>query len=342
MKRLRFIVCGTLSIVVGFVVASNAGQATPPRPPDPAAVRSNRAVDYRAPEGIDFRTARITSEGVQLHAELFSPTALAGKPLPTIIMAHGWGGTAAVFRRDAVDLARAGYLVLVFDYRGWGESDARLVLTKPSQIVPTPGKNQTFTAEVTEVREYVDPLEQTTDWFNVINWAVGEPAVDKNRIGIRGSSYSGGHVFYVAAHDSRVTAAVSQAGAFDSRWVMADEAARQQAFDEGTKRAHGATYPAPRAVVVGSLIGAPIREKLMLYAPIEQAARVKDTAVLFIVAEKEELFSNADNAKLAHDRMAGAKKKYVSVPGTHYAVYREQRDAVVKLAVDWFNEHLTK
>ena len=103
MKRLRFIVCGTLSIVVGFVVASNAGQATPPRPPDPAAVRSNRAAEYRAPEGIDFRTARITSEGVQLHAELFSPTALAGKPLPTIIMAHGWGGTAAVFRRDAVD-----------------------------------------------------------------------------------------------------------------------------------------------------------------------------------------------------------------------------------------------
>jgi cephalosporin-C deacetylase-like acetyl esterase len=52
----------------------------------------------------------------------------------------------------------------------------------------------------------------------VISWAMGDPMVDKNRIGIRGPSYSGGHVFYVAAHDPRVKAAVSRAGAFDSRW----------------------------------------------------------------------------------------------------------------------------
>jgi predicted alpha/beta hydrolase len=27
-----------------------------------------------------------------------------------------------LFPRDSIDLAKAGYLVLTFDYRGWGES----------------------------------------------------------------------------------------------------------------------------------------------------------------------------------------------------------------------------
>jgi hypothetical protein len=138
---------------------------------------------------------------------------------------------------------------------------------KSLDFTPASGKNQTFTADVTEVREYVDPIEQTTDWFNVISWAMGDPMVDKNRIGIRGPSYSGGHVFYVAAHDPRVKAAVSQAGAFDSRWFAGDDRMRQQTYEEGAQRTRGAAYPAPRAVVVGSLIGAPIREKLMLSAP---------------------------------------------------------------------------
>ena len=205
---------------------------------------------------------------------LFRSNRLPGKRLPTIIMAHGWGGVAASFRRDAIDFANAGYLVLTFDYRGWGESDARLVLTKASPIKPTSGQNQKFTAEVIEQREYVDPLEQTRDWFNVINWAAGEPVVDKDRIGLRGSSYSGGHVFYVAALDSRVKAVVSQVGAYDSRWVMSDKTQQDLTYAEGAKRAHGEAYPAPRAVTVGRLIGAPIRENLMLYAPIELAPKV--------------------------------------------------------------------
>lgn len=252
----KFMVCLTVGVTISTSIVARAQQT---RPPDPAASGPSAATQYKAPDNIDFRTASIMSEGVRLHAELFSLKSLAGKPLPTIIQAHGWGGTAANFRRDALDFANAGYLVIDFDYRGWGQSDARLILTKPSPVKPTPGQNQKFSAEVIEQREYVDPLEQTTDWFNVINWVVGEPAVDKNRIGIRGSSYSGGHVFYVAAFDPRVKAVVSQVGAFDSRWVVSDQAQRDLTYSEGTKHAHGEAYPAPRAVTVGSLIGAPIR-----------------------------------------------------------------------------------
>jgi hypothetical protein len=313
------------------------------RPPDPARVGPLPSSQFKAPDNIDFRTANIMSEGVRLHAELFSLKSLAGKALPTIIQAHGWGGVAANLRRDAIDLANAGYLVITFDYRGWGESDARLVLTKPSPIKPTPGQNQRFTAEVMEQREYVDPLEQTTDWFNVINWAASEPAVDKDRVGLRGSSFSGGHVFYVAAREPRVKAIVSQVASFDGRWVGADKTQLELTYNEATKRAHGEPYPAPRAVTVGRLIGAPIREKFLQFAPVEDALKVKDTAVLFIVAEKEELFDNKDHARLAYDRMAGTKKKYVSIPNiTHYGIYRESRDQAIKLAVEWFDQYLKK
>jgi dienelactone hydrolase len=319
---------------------ANAQQTNPARPPDPAAARQTPAVAFKAPDNIDFRTANVISEGVRLQAELFSLKSLAGKQLPTIIMAHGWGGTAANFRRDAIDLAGAGYLVITFDYRGWGQSDGRVILA----AAPDKKDGRRFSAQVLELREYVDPIEQTTDWFNVISWAMGEPMVDKNRIGLRGSSYSGGHVFYVAAHDPRVKAIVSQVGAFDSRWVVGDPEQSRITYDEASRRARGELgYPEPRARVVGNLIGAPIRDKLLLFAPVDDAAKVKDCAVLFIVAEKEELFDNKDHAKLAFDRMPGTKKKYIVVPGiTHYGIYREQRDQGIKLAIDWFDEYLKK
>ena len=322
--------------------AQTSPQAT--RPPDPARmVALAPAAQFKAPEDIEFRTASVMSEGVRLHVEMFSPKTLAGKALPTVIQAHGWGGVAANLRRDAIEIAQAGYLVITFDYRGWGESDARLVLTKPSPIKPTPGQNQKFTAEVMEQREYVDPLEQVTDWFTVINWAASEAAVDKDRIGLRGSSFSGGHVFYVAAREPRIKAVVSQVASFDGRWVGATKAEMDLTLSEAAKRAHGEPYPAPRTVTVGRLIGAPIREKFLQFAPVEDAPNVKNAAVLFIVAEKEELFDNKDHAKLAYDRMAGMKKKYVSVPDiTHYGIYYQARNQAIKMAIEWFDQYLKK
>ena len=179
------------------------------------AVRSQQPPQaFSPPDDIDYRKANVMSEGVRLTAELYSPKSSAGKQLPTIIMSHGWGGTAALLRNVALDFAHAGYMVIAFDYRGWGASDSRVILTGSA---PSKKDGNKFTAEVMEIREVVDPLEQTQDIFNVIHWAMGEPQVDKNRLGLWGSSYSGGHVVYVAAHDSRVKCIVSQVGAMDSR-----------------------------------------------------------------------------------------------------------------------------
>ena len=43
-------------------------------------------------------------------------------------MSHGWGETKAGLVRNAVTFDTNGYVVLAFDYRGWGDSDGKLVV----------------------------------------------------------------------------------------------------------------------------------------------------------------------------------------------------------------------
>ena len=161
-----------------------------------------------------FAPPRFTAKGRGWPPKSLRPRTPASEKLPTIVLSHGWGGVAAQLRGDAVAFARAGYLVLTFDYRGWGASDSRVILTGPA---PARTKDLRFTAEVQEVREVVDPIDQTTDLANAVSWIYGEPQCDRDRIGLWGSSYSGGHVVYVAVRDPRVKATVSQVPAFDSR-----------------------------------------------------------------------------------------------------------------------------
>jgi dienelactone hydrolase len=298
-----------------------------------------QSAPFTPPKGVSYRQENVLSEGTRLTAELFSLESLAGKKLPTIIMCHGWGGTAAALRPDAVVFAQAGYLVVTFDYRGWGASDGRVILARPAP--EGRGNKGRFTAEVIEVREIVDPLDQTTDLLEVIHWVQKEPRCDTERIGLWGSSYSGGHVVYAAARDARVKATVSQVPALDSRFVVESEKARQQTYEEATKRTRGEIgYPEPGARVIGKLRGAPIRERLMNYAPVEDADKAPGCAMLFIVAEKEELFDNKDHAVKAHARAKGPKK-LVTIPGiTHYGVYGKARPQAQKEAIAWFDTHL--
>jgi dienelactone hydrolase len=281
----------------------------------------------------------IISEGVRLTGEVFRPKDRPdGEKLPTIIFCHGWGGTAAALRPEALAFARAGLMAITFDYRGWGASDGRVILAGPRPAIDA--KRHVYQAEVREIREVVDPIEQTTDLQNVVHWAAGEPGVDPSRIGLWGSSYSGGHVVYVAARDPRIKCLVAQVPALDSRWVGSG-LQRGVTFREATQMARGELgYPEPGAVVIGSLHGAPIRAKLLGYAPVEDAARAKQCAMLFVVAEKEELFRNEDNGRLAFERAKGPKR-YVVLPGiTHYGVYREARPEATRIEIEWFDQHL--
>lgn len=293
--------------------------------------------DWQAPEGVAWRTGTILSEGTRLAAEIFSPSDKAGEKLPCILMAHGWGGTARGLRRDAAVFAKAGYIAVTFDYRGWGNSDPRVILANPAPD----GKPGKFQAEVIAIREVVDPVEQGRDWLNALHWLQAEPMCDAQRIGVWGSSYSGGHVLYAAAHDSRVKAVFSQVGGMDSRFVVASKEARAQTLKEATQRTRGELpYPEPGAVEVGALRGAPIRDKLMHYAPVELARQASHAALMFVIAENEELFDNRDHAIKAHAAATGVKKLVTLPKIKHYGIYREARERAQQLAVEWFDAHL--
>jgi uncharacterized protein len=290
------------------------------------------------PEDVAFRTASIMSEGTRIAAELFSKKSLDGKRLPTIILCHGWGGTAKMLRPQAIAFAQAGYLAVSIDYRGWGDSDSRVILINRA---PAERPGHRFTAEVQEVREVVDPIDQTTDLLNAIHWVQGEPQCDTERIGLWGSSYSGGHVVYAAARDPRVKATVSQVPALDSRWVIATPRETALTLNEATRRARGELgYPKPGAQVIMGLRGGPIRERMAYYAPVDDVEKAPNCAMLFILAAKEEYFRNEDHAIKAYERAKGPKK-LVTIPGiTHYGIYGTARPQAQKLATEWFDEHL--
>lgn len=294
------------------------------------------ALYAQVPDEIQLDKAPIYSEGTRMAAEKYYLKTNAGKKLPAILMAHGWGGNMRALRPDAIDLARAGYFVVAFDYRGWGESDARILLTGPA---PEHKKGEPFTATVKEVREVVDPLDFAADWLNAIHWIAGEPMADMNNLGLWGSSFSGGLVVWAAARDPRVKAIHSQVGSLDGRGIVAMD--RAKFHENSTRRARGEIgYPAPLAQELGKLRGAPIRSRFADYAPVDDIHRAPKCAMQFVIAEKEELFDNRDHAIKAHARHQGPKR-LINIPNiTHYGIYYEARKQAQQLAREWFDQHL--
>lgn len=300
-------------------------------------------VDVQATESANVaeRRANVASEGVRLSVRVYHP-ADDRRSRPVVIMSHGWGGTAAGLDAQARAIAAAGYFVAVFDYRGWGESDGRLILDA-GQREPVAGEADRYTAKVREIREVVDPIEQAEDLQNVIHWVIDEPGADAARIGLWGTSFAGGLVVHAAARDPRVKALVSQVGWFGQPIAEMPGPALGGARGSGTKRARGDIgYPPPGAREVGNLRGAPIREKFLHYTPIDDVARAPGCAMLFIAAEREELFANHDHPQRAFERATG-QKRYVVLPGiAHYGIYGEARDEATRLAIEWFDAHLAR
>jgi hypothetical protein len=104
-----------------------------------------------------------------------------------------------------------------------------------------------------------------------------------------------------------------------------------------------AQYPAdrvrPPGVQGGALVGAPVGAKVVRWAPVEQANHVTAPA-LFVMVEKEELFSNTNNGQLACERVMGPRKMVMLPKITHYGVYGAERTRAITAAIDWFDRYL--
>jgi dienelactone hydrolase len=276
----------------------------------------------------------IWSEGSRLAAEIFKPDA-TGAPAPAILLCHGWGGLKSHLTRYAEVFARRGYVALTFDYRGWGESDGKVIPLADTPMLTTAGEQ---TLRVCVLREIVDPIDQTTDVKNCLAYLATEEGVDVSRIGLWGSSYGAGHVVFTAGADDRVKAVVAQIGGYGFPPQYRDAARRRQA-----DRARGLIDPpVPQHGLdaIPGLKGTPDIARMVEHFPLRAAEQVR-APTLIIDAEFEELNDRHHHGEEAYKIIQRhAPSAYRTFPGKHYDVYDEFFQPSVHLALDWFDKYL--
>jgi dienelactone hydrolase len=293
------------------------------------------------------------SQGDTLNAWLYLPAGVS-KP-PVIVMAHGFGGQRWMrLPAYAERFARAGMAVLVFDYRGFGESEG-------------------------QPRQYINPSRHLEDWDAAIAYVKTLEKVDAQRIALWGTSFSGGHVIVEAAKHPEVLAVVSQVPFTDgisTEWnylktspLFAMKGVYHgcadvfvSLFTDGRHHVRIAGRPGEKFAMMSQpdsmdgllkLLGGDITEKdfekdnycpgnilftLGMYRPISYAGKINCPA-LIIGAEKDTLFPPDGPKKLA-DRMK--KATYISMPMNHFDPYVDEPfEKLVKIMTEFLKANLT-
>lgn len=138
------------------------------------------------------------SHGVACRGWFYPPQS---PPAPAIILSHGFSAVKEQsLDRFAVAFQAAGFAAMVFDYRFLGDSAG------------TP-------------RQRIVPAEQHDDLRAALSWICARHD-DNNRVGMWGTSYSGGHSLVMAALDSRIKAVVAQVAAVDLKATILGLAGR--------------------------------------------------------------------------------------------------------------------
>ena len=132
------------------------------------------------------RAIEFYSEGFKLQGDVYVPDGLtAGETRSAILLCHGYTGVKDLYLPDnARVLNEAGYVVMTFDYKGWGESEG----VAPNRLVP---------------------YSRVADVQAAMTFLGLQPEVDEDRIGIYGTSYGGATVSWVGAVDKRAKVMVS-------------------------------------------------------------------------------------------------------------------------------------
>ncbi len=136
------------------------------------------------PQGVASSETSFRVAGETIAATWYQPEARYG-PLPCVVMGHGFTLT----RRDGIPqyagrLAAAGFAVLAFDYRHWGDSTG-------------------------QPRRCFSLRKQLIDWHMAVEYARGMHSIDADRVVVWGMSMGGGYALLTAARDSRIAAVVA-------------------------------------------------------------------------------------------------------------------------------------
>ena len=266
---------------------------------------------------------------------------------PLVVMAGGFSCVKEMhLPKYAEVFASAGLCVLLFDFRNLGASEG-------------------------SPRQELNPWQQAEDYRHAITYATTLPHVDADRIGIWGSSYSGGHCLMVAATDRRVKCVAVQVPTISGREsgfrrVPMDKVPElTRAFGEDRVRRMNGETPAMRPLV-GDLADHPLypsgeareyfeeygpsaanwRNQVTLrsmefaraYEPGVYVPHISPTPLLMIVGRRD-LITCTDLELEAYNR-ALEPKKLVLLEGGHFAPYTAEFELSSTAARDWFLTHL--
>ncbi|MBV7509656.1 alpha/beta hydrolase [Bacillus sp. sid0103] len=295
--------------------------------------------------GFTRNNVEINAEGTMLRGWIYLPQREDNKPIPAIVMAHGYAGLKEMFLKPyAEKFAANGFAVLLFDHRNFGDSDG------------TP-------------RHEIDPWQQVEDYRHVITYASSLPEVDSYEIGVWGTSYSGGHVLVVGATDKRVKCVVSQVPTISGskialRRVNGDALTEllDSFADDRLNRQRGgdpvyysvvpggeyenSVYKSKDAIEFYTKGSEKFINKVTLrsielsrgYEPGAFIANISPTPLLMLVA-KNDFITPTDLALAAYEQ-ALEPKKLVLIPGGHFDPYSQYFDQSSSAAVEWFKTHL--
>lgn len=133
---------------------------------------------------VNIESIEFVSQGATLRGRLYRPTN-SNADVPVIIMAHGFGALAIWLTDLAVDLAQAGFAVLLFDHRNFGESDG-------------------------EPRFGFDTLLQIRGYRDAITFLETQTGIDQQKIIAWGESASSLVAQFIGVLDNRVRAVIAR------------------------------------------------------------------------------------------------------------------------------------
>ena len=290
------------------------------------------------------RAVEFYSEGFKLYGDMFTPDGLtAGEKRAGVLLCHGYTGVKDLYLPDNAEfLNQAGYVSMVFDYKGWGDSEG--------------------------TRSRLAPYSRVMDVQAAMTFLALQPEVDADRIGIYGTSYGGATVSWVGAVDQRAKCIVSVVGiGHGARWMSRvrrvdewyDLLERSQA-DREKRATTGHSEQVERSEIL-----LPDRQSAELAAaarrnnpaavgtiPMEYVDdtvgfnpewivdKISPRPILFITTDDDRLVLPEESEQLyAH---AKEPKKLVVLKGYgHYEVYKEPAFSEVMAAtLDWYQQYL--
>lgn len=287
------------------------------------------------------------SEGETCVGTIYRPEGQG--PFPAVVLSHGFGAIRGMrnIPEVATLLAEAGILALAIDFRFLGDSGG------------TP-------------RQQVRPVAQREDLGNALSYLETREDVAADKLGLWGTSYSGGQSLRVTAFDERIKALVAQvpatdlyrqiqfgapqaqrdlleetiaterprhfAGAEPGTMKLADEDGKPSVF--GVESLEWATNNEREHVGFHNFVTISSLEEALQTAPGDYIASIAPTPLLLIMAEPDKTVMTKFT-KGAFAR-AGEPKKLITYEGLHYDAY--DKPEILKLvseaARDWFVTHL--